>query len=110
MVQLRWRTTNTRLEFRLAAVLCYLLWVLGGMLILSAGHESRFVRFHARQSILFCGLALMVLAAPLMAGQQVLTGLLALVAGAAWLVLMVRAARGEWVELPWLGAWAERSS
>ena len=99
---------NGRLEPRLAAVLCYMLGVVSGAIILSVERESRFVRFHALQSILYCALVGVVLVAFALAGLSVVNAVLGLPALALWVSLMYRAARGEWWQLPWVGRWAER--
>jgi uncharacterized membrane protein len=71
--------------------------------------ENRFIRFHALQSMLYCAVVVVGLVALVLAELYVYSALLALAAGAVWLLLMYRVARGEWFQLPWLGWWAERS-
>ncbi len=101
---------NRRLEPRLAAVLCYLLWIVTGIILFRLERESRFVRFHALQSILYCAVVVVVLASVTLAGLQFLSALLGLASLAVWLLLMFRAARGDWFELPVVGWWAERNA
>ena len=104
------RTTTGRLEPRLAGVLSYLLGMISGMVLLRIERESRFVRFHALQSIVYCVVVVVVLAAFVLARLYLVSGVLGLAAMAVWLFLMYRAARGEWFQLPWLGRWAERNA
>jgi uncharacterized membrane protein len=98
-----------RLDSRLAAVLAYLLGIVSGIIMLMFEREDRFVRLHAVQSIVFsstAGVGLMLLlmaglphAGPIVGGPALLV----------WLYLIVRAWRGDWYQLPVVGAWAERS-
>ncbi len=100
---------NRKLEPRLAAVLCYLLGIISGMILLSVEREDRFVRFHALQSILYSAVAAVVLVSVALAELYSLGALLGLASLALWLYLMYRAARGERYQLPCLGAWADRN-
>jgi len=97
-------------EPRLAAVLCYLLGIVTGILLLTIEKDSRFVRFHALQSIVYSAAVIVALAAFAMAGLRPVSALLGIAAFGGWLWLMYRAALGEWYELPWLGWWAERNA
>jgi uncharacterized membrane protein len=101
---------NRKLEPRLAAVLCYLLGIITGIILLTVERENRFVRFHALQSILYCAVAVVVLAGLAMAELYSVSALLGLASMALWLFLMYRAARGERFQLPWLGTWAEHNA
>lgn len=100
-------TSNT-LERRLAAVLCYMLWIVSGLIILIVERDDRFVRFHALQSIMYSSVVLLTLIVLTIVGLSLLTSLLGMAALALWAMLMFRAARGEWWELPLVGAWSER--
>jgi uncharacterized membrane protein len=88
-------------------VLCYLLWFMSGIIMLSAERRDRFVRFHALQSILYSVFVTVVLLIFALAGLYSVVGLLAIGAVAIWILLMYRAALGRWYELPVLGRWAE---
>ena len=102
--------SRVRLEPRLAAVLAYLLGMLGGALVLSIEHRSRFVRFHAFQSILFSGTATSVFTLLFLTGAEALAGAWTLLVLIVWSHLMGRAALGSWFQLPVLGTWAERQA
>ncbi len=103
-------TAHGRLEPRLAAVLCYLLGVISGIILLTIERENRFVRFHALQSILYSALVVVVLLTLTLAGLSTLSNALGLTAAGVWLFLIYRAALGEWFQLPGLGWLAERSA
>ena len=91
-------------------MLCYLLWIVSGLLLLTFERESRFVRFHALQSMLYTAVVVVVLATTYLVGFHTVSGVLALVALAVWLYLMYRAARGQWFQLSIVGWWAERNA
>ncbi len=91
-------------------MLCYLLWFMSGIILLSAERKNRFVRFHALQSILYSTAVTVVLLAFALAQFYVVVGILGLAAVVIWLFLMYRAAHGRWYELPLLGSLAERSA
>ncbi len=101
---------HPRLEPRLAAVLCYLLGVISGVILLTIERKNRFVRFHALQSILYSALVVVVLLTLTLAGLSTLSDALGLTAVGVWLFLMYRAALGDWFQLPGLGWLAERSA
>ena len=101
---------HRKLELRLAAVLCYLLLVMGGIIMLTFERESRFVRFHALQSILFGAAVIILLIALTLAGLSTASIVMGLAASAIWLMLIYRAAIGELFQLPWLGWLAERNA
>jgi uncharacterized membrane protein len=101
---------------RLVAALAYLTLVPGAvLLILPQYRESRFVRFHAWQSVflwgLFAVLAIVSLLLSNLAAAMffLLFGILiALAMFFLWIVLSFKAFQGDRFELPLLGALAER--
>ena len=103
-------SSHTKQEPRLAAVLCYLLWIMGGILLLTIERESRFVRFHALQSILYSSAVALTLVAFALLGLYWLSAALFASSVAGSLFLMYRAARGDWFQVPGLGWLAERSA
>ncbi len=104
------RAGTRRLEPRLAAALSYMLGLVTGIILLRVEREDRFVRFHALQSILFTSIVIVVLLAFATVGIDLLTYALAVAAWAVWVILMLRAARGEFFQLPLIGRWAEANS
>ena len=99
-----------RLEPRLAAVLSYMLGIITGIILLKIEREDRFVRFHALQSILYTSTVLVALTVLTIAGLSLVALLLARAAWAVWAILMLRAARGEFFQLPLIGRWAEANA
>lgn len=98
------------LEQRLGAMLCYLLGPVSGIVVLSMERQSRFVRFHALQSILYGTVVLAALTAFLLADLPALGRLALLLATLVWFGLIVQACRGRWSKLPLLGWLAERNA
>jgi uncharacterized membrane protein len=103
------RGPTRSLDSRLAAVLAYLLGIVSGIVMLMFEREDRFVRLHAVQSIVFSSAAFVALAWLYVLGLTQVSAAAGLCALAFWLYLIVRAARGDWYQLPLVGAWAERS-
>ncbi len=104
--------SSTGLNPNLAGLLCYLLGLITGIVFLIIEKESRFVRFHAYQSLAVFG-ALFVLS--LIAGFIPVIGtlisiLLAPVGLILWVLLMVKAHQGERYKIPLAGDWAEEQS
>lgn len=104
------RAGTRKLEPRLAAALSYMLGLVTGIILLRVERDDRFVRFHALQSILFTSIAIVVLMALATVGIDPLTYAWAVIAWAVWAILMLRAARGEFYQLPLIGRWAEANS
>jgi len=102
--------TSRKLEPRLAAVLAYMFGIITGIILLKTERKDRFVRFHALQSILFSSAVLVLLLVLFGAGFELGALLFALVAWAVWAILMLRAARGEFFQLPLIGRWAEANA
>ncbi len=101
--------SSTGLDANVAGLLCYLVGWISGLVFFLIEKESRFVRFHAMQSILMSG-SLMIISWVL--GQIPFVGwiisiLLALVQLALWITLMFKAFKGEWFKLPVIGDIAE---
>ncbi len=101
---------SRRLEPRLAAVLSYMLGIVTGIILLRIEREDRFVRFHALQSILFSSTVFVALLMLVGVGLELGALFLAIAAWAVWAILMLRAARGEFFQLPLIGRWAEANA
>ncbi len=97
--------TSTGLEPRLAAVLAYLLGILSAILLLVIEKKSRFVRFHAMQSLLTFGglliIQLVLQVIPLLG--QLLSFAVGVIGVVLWLHLMYRAWQGQFYKLPYVG-------
>ena len=115
--------SSTGLDRNIAAALAYLAGPVSGLLIMVLERSSRFVRFHAMQSIVgLGGLWLLAGAFGLLAGLAVFvsaTGFFVLLyaawlTGGAWIVVwiicLVKAFTGQWWKLPVAGEYAERWS
>lgn len=102
--------SSTGIPENLAATLCYLFPMVGGIFFLALEKRSRYVMFHALQSLLTFGcLAL----AHVLSGAVPIIGLLAsallaLIGVLLWLVLMFHAIQGRWFKMPWIGHFAEK--
>ena len=113
--------STTGLDERLAGVLCYSVWWVTGGLFLLLERQHRVIRFHAAQSLILFGVvsALLVALGALSAVSLMLSGalyelmqvfgkLLWLGATVVWLVLVLRAWRGEVWRVPLVAALADR--
>ncbi len=100
--------SSTGLDENVAGFFCYLLGFITGMVFLIVEKESRFVKFHARQStITFLGLFVLSFVVgwiPLLGGLVLILSLIL------WFILMVKALRGEKYVLPIVGKLAEEKT
>ncbi len=90
----------------------YLLGFITGIVLLVVEKKSKFVRFHAMQSIVVFGavfVAQWVISLIPYLGILI-SGLLSLLGVVLWIVLMVKAYQGEMFKLPWAGDIAEKNS
>ena len=118
--------SGTGLDPKVAGALCYVLSVITGVLFLVMEKQSRFVRFHAWQSILlfmvYLGaytvvsvagniLAILPLIGDLLwSAAQFVNQLLSLGMGIITILLVVKAYQEERFKLPYLGDVAERNA
>ncbi|MCM3701321.1 DUF4870 domain-containing protein [Paenibacillus macerans] len=102
--------SSTGLYENVAGFLCYLLAFVGGVAFLALERRSRFVLFHALQSVmLFGGLMLAHALSGFLPVIGVVVNLLLTALGVTlWVVLMLAALQGKWLKLPWLGELAEK--
>ena len=114
-------TSSTGLDVRLASVLCYSVWWITGGLFLLLERQHRTIRFHAAQSLVLFGavsvllvglgaLSAVALVVSSQAYQLVRVFGDVVWAGAAvvWLVLVLRAWRGDVWRVPLVAALADR--
>jgi len=102
--------SSTGLAANVAGLLCYVLGWVSGLVFLLIETESRFVRFHAIQSICVFGvlsIAHIILGWIPLVGQ-VFSGVIWLLWVALWIVLMIKAYQGIMFKLPWSGNLAEK--
>jgi len=104
--------SSTGLPENVAAALCYALFWISGLLFLLVERRSRFVRFHAMQSVMAFG----ILAVATIAVQfvsfvgQALGFVLSIITVALWIVAMVQAWQGRRWKMPIIGEEAERQA
>jgi len=100
--------SSTGLDENVAGFLCYLFGFITGIVFLVVEKESRFVKFHAKQStITFLGLFVITL---LFGGIPVIGFLILIFSLILWLVLMIKALQGKRYLLPIVGKMAEGKS
>lgn len=102
--------SSTGLAENVAGLLCYVLGWISGLVFVLVERESKFVRFHAMQSIYVFGT---ITVAGIVLGWIPIIGvvlgvLIWLLGVALWIVLMVKAYQGARYKLPWAGNLAEK--
>jgi uncharacterized membrane protein len=102
------QTSSTGLDENVAGFLCYLFGFIIGIVFLAVEKKSRFVKFHAMQStIMFLSLFVITI----IIGWIPIIGLLVypiwILSLILWLILMIKALRGERYSLPIVGKMAE---
>ncbi len=122
-------SSSTNLDPRVAGLLCYLFGWIGGLIFLLIEKEDHTVRFHALQSIFFnIAVSIIYIAISITIGiilvvttaipgvnlflilLPILYTVLFMVFFVVWIMLMVRAYRGEKWKLPIIGDIAEQNS
>ncbi len=102
--------SSTGLNANVAGLLCYLAWWVSGLVFILIEKDSKFVRFHALQSIYVFGpitVASIILGwIPIL--SFVLSPLVWLLGIVLWIVLMIKAYQGEMFKLPWVGDLVEK--
>jgi uncharacterized membrane protein len=104
--------TSTGLSENVAGLLCYVLGWISGFVFVLIESENKFVRFHAIQSIVV--FAVLNVAGFIIGLIPVIGGFFTWIISALgfilWIVLMVKAYRGDKYKLPWAGDFAEKRS
>lgn len=96
------------MDENVAGFLCYLFGFITGIVFLVVEKESRFVKFHAKQStITFLALFVITL---LFGGIPVIGFFVLIFSLILWLVLMIKALQGKRYLLPIIGKMAEGKS
>ena len=104
-----YETTSLGMRARTAGLLCYLFGWVTGLIFFLLERENRFVRFHAMQSLLFFGiLCILEGIFSYLPFFGPIGGALGLVMFIGWIVMMVKAHRGEYYKLPLFGDLSER--
>ena len=116
--------SSTGMQPNVAALLCYVLGWITGLIFFLIEKENKFVRFHAAQSlVVFGALTVLQIALGIFSGILVaihlyvlvpvftlLYPLIGLVGLILWILLMVKAFQGEMFKLPIAGDMAEKMS
>ena len=104
--------TSTGLSANVAGLLCYLATWITGIIFVVLEKKSKFVKFHAWQSIMTFGVLtvayLIVFWIPFVG--WVLSILIWILMVVLWIVLMIQAGTGKMWKLPWVGNWAEKQA
>ena len=102
--------SSTGMDANLAGVLSYLLGIITGIIFLVLEKESRFVKFHAMQSILVS--VFLILLNIVLGFIPIIGWLIGLIVAPMslilWIFLMLQAYKGNWYKLPVLGEMAEK--
>lgn len=103
--------SSTGLEENVAGFLCYLLGFITGIVFLVVEKKSSFVKFHAMQStITFLGLFVIMGVLSFIPIVNLLIVPIWILSLIVWLILMVKALRGERYSLPIVGKMAEEKA
>ncbi len=97
--------SSNGLNANIAGLLAYTLGVISGLIFFLIEKDSKFVKFHAMQAILF-SVAVFIISTVLAFIPVIGWALISLVQLAAlvvWIILMVKAYKGEWFQLPVIG-------
>ena len=103
-------STTTGLSPNAAGLLCYLGGWITGIIFLVLEQKNKWVRFHAAQSLVTFGtftVAITILGWIPLVGA-VFSSIVSVAAFILWIILMVKAHRGERFKLPWAGEAAEK--
>jgi uncharacterized membrane protein len=104
--------TKTGMTENMEGLLCYVFGWLSGIIFFVVEKDNKFVKFHAMQSIIFT-LGLMI--ANIVLGIIPVIGwtvalILNLVCLVVWIILMIKAYKGEKYKLPYIGDMAEKQA
>jgi uncharacterized membrane protein len=104
--------SSTGMDENVAALLSYVFGLVTGILFLVIEKESKFVRFHAFQSILIS--AVLIILNLILGFIPIIGWLISLiltpVAFILWLILLYQAFQGKWFKLPIIGDFAEEQT
>lgn len=108
-VQVNPDPSSTGLDPKVAGLLCYLLGFITGIVFLALEKQSRFVKFHALQSI---AISVVLILINLILGfipiiGLIVTFILTPLSFILWIALMLLALQGKMFKLPIIGDWVE---
>jgi uncharacterized membrane protein len=96
--------SSTGLEENVAGLLCYVVGWITGLIFFLIEKDSKFVKFHAMQSIITFG------ACTILGFIPIVNWFIGIVAFVLWILLMIKAYQGEKFKLPVIGDLAEKWS
>jgi len=96
--------SSTGLEENVAGLLCYVLGWITGLIFFLIEKDSKFVKFHAMQSIIT------FVAVVILAWIPVVNWVVGILALVLWILLMIKAYQGVKFKLPVIGDLAEKWS
>jgi len=102
--------SSTGLDENVAGLLCYVLGWISGLVFVLIEHNSKFVRFHAMQSICVFGaitVAMIILGWIPFIGFAI-SVIIYIIGFILWVFLMIKAYQGVKYKLPWSGNFAEK--
>ncbi|WP_340006468.1 hypothetical protein MHH52_02590 [Paenibacillus sp. FSL K6-0276] len=101
--------SSTGLPDNIAGALCYFFPFVGGVVFLALEKRSRFVLFHALQSLITFGVLMIlhVLSGFVPFLGSLMSAILSLCSFAVWLLMIYHALSSRWYKLPWVGNVAE---
>jgi len=103
------KKSSTGLDENIAGLLTYALGWLTGIIFLVIEKDSKFVKFHAWQSIItFGGLMVITIVVGFIPVIRIFSGILSLVSLVCWVLLIYKAYQGEMFKLPVIGDMAEK--
>jgi uncharacterized membrane protein len=109
--------SGTKLEPNIAGLLCYVLGWITGLIFFLIEEKDEFVRFHAVQSMVVFGAWTLIEAVvdPILysishTAGSIFSSLWGVLAFVLWIVLMIKAYKGERFKLPVSGELAEKYS
>ncbi|MCM3129374.1 MULTISPECIES: hypothetical protein [unclassified Paenibacillus] len=102
--------SSTGLDENIAGALCYFFGFIGAILLLALEKRSRFVMFHALQSLFAFGAIVVghVLSGLIPLLGPLLASLLSLLGVAIWVIMLAATLQGKWLKLPVVGDLAEK--
>lgn len=109
--QKEWGKTSVGMTANIEAALSYVLGIITGIIFYVIEKDNKFVRFHAMQSILFCGVWIIinVILAIIPLAGWVVAGIVNIVGTIFWLIALFKAFSGEEYKLPLIGNIAEKN-
>lgn len=102
--------SSTGLDENIAGAICYLFTFIGAIVMLALEKRSRFVMFHALQSLLAFGFIVIghILSGIIPLLGPLIAALLSLLGFVIWIVMLIAALQGKWLKLPLVGDLADK--